>query len=539
MFHRVRFLCLSLLIFALGVGLAFAADPAAKNADPATKKAESAKKQKKGGKKTTPAAEKKAEPATEKKAESADKKEKKAEEAAAPACQPAKKSLLKITVELEGVFEGETAQEVALTPEEWPMLTVVSAVAHGARVRKGDVLLRLETEKLDRAIADFRAELKTGELALRQNHSQLESLEKVVPLELESSQRAARVAEEDLKNFLDVERPAAIRIADYQLKMAKTMLEYEEEELRQLEKMYKADDITEETEEIVLKRAHDNVDRAKFMVEMTEIGRDQALKFEIPRREEQVKDAARRRSLEWEKNKVDLPLALQRQRLEMEKLRTQRGQMEEKLKRLLADRELMTVKATADGIVYYGKLTRGRPSDATALGEMFRPHGGVPANQVVMTVVQPRPMCIRATLPEAQMCDLRPGVKGTATPAGYPDVVLPVALDTASDIPTSPGSFEGRLTVTLKGKTKLLMPGMTCKIKLVPCLKTDALCVPPSSIVTDDVDEQKQSVQVLEKDGKVKSRPVVIGRKTDKLVEILQGLSEGEKVVTEPAKDKK
>jgi multidrug efflux pump subunit AcrA (membrane-fusion protein) len=46
-------------------------------------------------------------------------------------------------------------------------------------------------------------------------------------------------------------------------------------------------------------------------------------------------------------------------------------------------------------------------------------------------------------------------------------------------------------------------------------------------------------VQVLEKDGKVKSRPVVIGRKTDKQVEILQGLSEGEKVVTEPSKEKK
>jgi HlyD family secretion protein len=320
----------------------------------------------------------------------------------------------------------------------------------------------------------------------------LEVLEKVVPLELEASQRSARVAEEDLKNFLEVERPAALRIADYQLKMSKTMLEYEEEELRQLEKMYKADDITEETEEIVLKRAHDNVDRARFIVEMTQIGRDQTLKFELPRREEQVKDAARRRSLEWEKNKVELPLALQRQKLEMEKLRTARVQMEEKLKRMVADREGMTVKATADGIVYYGKLTRGRSSDSTSIGEMLRPHAGLPANQVVMTVVQARPMCIRATLPEAQMCDLRPGVKGTATPTGYPDVVLPVTLDTTSDIPASPGSFEGRLTVTLKGKTKLLMPGMACKIKLVPYLKTDAIYVAPGSLVTDEIDEQKQ-----------------------------------------------
>ena len=35
-------------------------------------------------------------------------------------------------------------------------LMVESAVPHGAQVRKGDVLLTLDTEKLDRAIADLR-----------------------------------------------------------------------------------------------------------------------------------------------------------------------------------------------------------------------------------------------------------------------------------------------------------------------------------------------------------------------------------------------
>ena len=54
--------------------------------------------------------------------------------------------------------------------------------------------------------------------------------------------------------------------------------------------------------------------------------------------------------------------------------------------------------------------------------------------------------------------------------------------------------------------------------------------------MTDELDEHKQSVQVLEKDGKTKDRPVTIGRKTDKQVEILKGLEEGEKVVLEPAK---
>ena len=80
------------------------------------------------------------------------------------------------------------------------------------------------------------------------------------------------------------------------------------------------------------------------------------------------------------------------------------------------------------------------------------------------------------------------------------------------------------------------MPGMTCKVKLTPYLKQDALTVPPTAVVTDELDEEKQTVQVLEKDGTTKSRPVTVGRKTDKQVEILKGLSEGDKVVIEPKK---
>ena len=56
---------------------------------------------------------------------------KSAEESAAtpPATHTVKKGPLKITVELEGVFEAQTAQEILVKPEEWTALMVESAVA--------------------------------------------------------------------------------------------------------------------------------------------------------------------------------------------------------------------------------------------------------------------------------------------------------------------------------------------------------------------------------------------------------------------------
>ena len=210
----------------------------------------------------------------------------------------------------------------------------------------------------------------------------MQALDKITPLNLEASGRAARVAEEDRKYFFDTERPFTIKATDFSLKVAKEMLEYQEEELRQLEKMYKADDITEETEQIVLKRARDAVARAKFSVEANQINHDQALKFALPRTEEAVKESAQRKSLEWEKNKVELQLAVQKQRLELKKLQAQRERSDDKLKKLLGDRELMTVKSPADGVVYYGKCVRGRFSDSTSLAENLRRNGSILPNQI-------------------------------------------------------------------------------------------------------------------------------------------------------------
>jgi HlyD family secretion protein len=459
--------------------------------------------------------------------------------AASPATYTVKKKPFKIAIELEGIFEAETAREIFVKPEEWNTLTVKSAVPHGAPVREGDMLLTLETDKLDRAIADLRAELKLSEVSIRQSEDQLRVLDQTVPLDLESSGRAARIAQEDRKYFVEVEQPFALKAADFGLKVAKQTLEYEEEELRQLEKMYKADDITEETEQIVLKRARDTVERAKFMLQYATLNHDEAVKYTIPRREASINDLAKRKSLDWEKNKVELPLALQRQRLELEKLRLQRERSDDRLQKLLGDRKLMTVKSPIDGIVYYGKCVRGRFSDSSTLAESLRPEGSIMPNQVFMTVVRPRPVFIRATVPEEQLHYLRPGLKGIATPAGYPDLRLPTTIDRVGDVPTAPGSFDARLAVVLDRGAKWLMPGMTCKVKLVPYLKKEAVSVPPKAISADELDDQKHFVYVLDKDNKPQKRAVTLGEKSDKQVEIVKGLSEGDKVSSEAPKEQK
>ena len=473
----------------------------------------------------------------DKKGDKATKSDEKSDEASPT--HTVKRGPLKVTFDLDGVFEAKTSYEIAIKPDEWNGFVVENAVPHGAHVRKGDVLVTFDTEKIDRTIADLSIEQKLADVAVQLGESQLLTLEKTTPWDVESTTRAARIAEEERKYYLDVAKPFAVKMSEFSLKMAEESLEYEREELHQLEKMYKADDITEETEQIVLKRARDSVEKAQFMVEYTKLNRDESLKYTLPRLEEIVKDASRRKSLEVDKTKVDLPLVMQRQRLEVERLRTQRDRAVERLKSLQEDRKLMKVESPADGVVYYGKCTRGRFGDATGLMESLSRNGSIQPNQVFMTVVEPRPMFIRATVSEGELHNCRPGLVAEVKPTAYPDAKLKATLDDVSDIPISPGGFNAVFAVQLKHKNKLLMPGMTCKLKLTPYVKKDAISVPSKALMTDDFDEDEHYVWLPGKDGKPQKRPVTIGKKTDKQIEILSGLAEGEKILLEAPKDEK
>jgi len=151
---------------------------------------------------------------------------------AKPSAHTVKKGLLKIEVEIDGVFEAQQKREMSLRPQVWSGLTVLRSVEHGARVKQGDLLVALDLEKIDRAISDLRSERKLAALALKLAEEELHWLEKSTPLDLAAGERAQRIANEDLDRYHKVNRPMLVKSAHYLLESAKNSLEYQQEELR-------------------------------------------------------------------------------------------------------------------------------------------------------------------------------------------------------------------------------------------------------------------------------------------------------------------
>lgn len=456
---------------------------------------------------------------------------------AEPATETVKKSPLRIRIMLRGSFEAQAMHEIAVRLKEWKSLEVVKAVPHGARVKKGDLLVQFDTEDIERVIADLRADQQIAALQFKQAESNLRLLEASTPLELAAAERSKRIADEDLIRFLGTDRPLSEKAEDFMLRMSENMLQYEEEELRQLEKMYKADDLTEETEEIILKRQRDTVERAKFSVEIARVLHEQALKVQLPRAEESRKEMMRRETIDLDRAKVALPLALEQQKLELEKLKVHQGRSQQRLQKLVADRDAMKVVAPVDGVVYYGQFVRGDWNGASTAADDLRPGGDVNSGQVFLTIVQPRPLAIRTAVAERDLHWMRPGLRGTVEATAYPDLKLSAVLNKIDGIPAIGGKFEAMFNVELDKQAEALVPEMSCTIKLVPYLNKDALTIPAAALFTDELDEQEQYVYVLPKDGKPKKQVVTAGKKSDDRVEIVKGLQAGDRILLEKPKE--
>jgi HlyD family secretion protein len=445
------------------------------------------------------------------------------------------KSPFAIEVVLRGVFEAKEMTDVVLRPEQWGSFTVLKAVEHGARVKRGDLLVTLDMEKIDQAIVDLRTKLRLADLDMEKAKEQLAAMEKLTPMDLATAERDRRIAREDLAQMLDVELPTAKKTANFILKMSGDQLDYQKEELRQLEKMYKADDLTEETEEIVLRRARDTLARAQFSYELSKLWNEQTMKFMLPRQEESVKESTQRKVLGADQAKILLPLALQKQRIDLERMKVEQQRDDKRLQDLLNDRAAMIIKAPVDGIVYYGRCVEGKWSGGTS-PEQFQRGASLSDNRVFMTIVQPRPLLIRAAASERDSQYVHAGLKGIARPTSYPDNRLPVVVSDVARVPSGETTFDTKFLIADEIELPL-MPGMNCAVKMIGYQKKDAITVPPSALKTDPLDDSKYSVFLVDKKGNAAEHPVTIGKRNEKQIEILKGLSVGDRVLRECPKD--
>src|SRR4051812_42722168 len=90
--------------------------------------------------------------------------------------QAAARGIIKVKAQFDAVVEATDSEQIKFSPKAWIDLTVIDAVAHGARVKKGDLLVKLDVEKLRDQIEELEADRPSAALGMELAHAELENL---------------------------------------------------------------------------------------------------------------------------------------------------------------------------------------------------------------------------------------------------------------------------------------------------------------------------------------------------------------------------
>ncbi|GAA5494879.1 hypothetical protein Rhal01_01044 [Rubritalea halochordaticola] len=436
------------------------------------------------------------------------------------------------TVDIKAVAVPESAAEISISPKAWYDYPVDSLAEHGRKVKKGDTLIQVDTEKLDQAILEAEKARLVDQMNLEKLKQELAELEVNTKISLDEAQRNYERQKQDYEYFKNTELP--LMEADAKLTMDKYQwrLDNEKEELEQLLKMYKADGLTEETEEIIVQRAKNSVKASEFDYKESMLAGKRKLEVVIPRLKKDREVGMQRETNKWESLQKSWPRALEIKRAEVEKAVRADQRKAEHLDKLKADRKAAELVSPVDGYVYYGEFIPGGWYQDAARKVLFK-GGKLPGDKVLMTVVpEGAKFELEGKANEWQVNRLTENLSGMASPAYDPWKRFEVKVSDVTPVPQKSGEWV--IEFNSEQMADSIVAGSSVDLSFKSYVNEKALFVPPAAVTS--LPDGSYTVNVKMADGKTEAKTIKVGQVTSDKVEVVEGLEAGQVVIYEEKK---
>lgn len=368
------------------------------------------------------------------------------------------------SVKITGVIEAVHYHEISASTEQLEAFEIKRIIPHGTQVQKGQNLVWFDTVDIDKKVKEAETDLRLAKLALEDEEFAHQQFLETQALDREAAEKARTYAQQDYDNYRQFDRERDRLAVEFNLKMSRDALEGVMEELAQLEQMYQEDDLTEQSEEIVLKRAKRDVESAQYRLDGTEIASQRTLDQAIPRTEAQSEETLARAELAYKKSIRELSSTQLRREIEINRARDLFKEQEKKLAELKKERKQSVLTSPSDGIVVHGQLNRGKLGDKPS---DLKPASKVTPQQIVVTVVDPSKLQIRVDLDEKNLADVGIGKKCKVTIPAFADFVAGGKVKSVSRIPYAGTKYDCVIAILPTKDLPAILPTMTCELEFV------------------------------------------------------------------------
>ena len=131
-------------------------------------------------------------------------------------------------------------------------------------------------------------------------------------------------------------------------------------------------------------------------------------------------------------------------------------------------------------------------------------------------------------VPERQLSVLRNGLEVSVALDAWPGEMFTGEIIRISPV-VDPGTGTFRVTAQVMDHGQMLKPGLFGRVEILYDLHEDVPVIPRSAVITED---QRSHVFVVNGEGSASRRNVQLGYERAGMIEVLDGVSNGETVVT-------
>ncbi len=433
---------------------------------------------------------------------------------------------LRITVTQRGNLSAKNA--VRLFNEIEGRTTILELVEEGTFVEAGTVVARLDVSAQRDARTGQEIKVENARARVTKARQQIEIQKSQNASDIARAQQDLDFAHQDLEKYLEGEYPKllqeadeAILIAEQQLAQAKNTLDWS----RRLHDNGFLQRTRLEEDELAY-------EQARIRLEAVKRDKELLIKYDHPKQLATLKAAVEEAERELERVKLqaaarlvdfeaELTSAEAELELEMEKL--------EKINRMIEKADL--VAPVAGMVVYARERSRWGQGDPIQKGTEVR------ERQEIISIPQPGGMLVEASVHESVLKKVKVGQPCTVRVDALPGQEFRGRVQFIAQVPDSANFWANpnqRLYTTeiaLEDSSPELRPGMSCEVEILVQEIPDTLYIPILAV------HYSGGRPVVFVDGESGPREVEIGESSDKWVQVLSGLQEGEVVLLAPPAD--
>lgn len=216
-------------------------------------------------------------------------------------------------------------------------------------VAEGDELLRLRSREFDEQFEDAKTLAAEAERRLEVTRSERRIAVEQARVGLERAEFAAEVAQRAWDLFQRFDSAKILEQREIGLQWSRDALKDERTELEQLEKMYQGTSLADETKDLVLNRARRSLARNERMLKHSEQDHRNFIEYLHPQTTRQMEDAAKFAAFDLEVARTNARLTAVRAELDLASAERAARDARRRAERLERDGERMVIRAPAAG----------------------------------------------------------------------------------------------------------------------------------------------------------------------------------------------